>query len=195
MAMTSIIIATCNGITLTKRCLESIRRCTPEQHEIICVDNGSTDGTVDLLQSAADIELIENSVNRGMPAAINQGLRVAAADFIVLLNNDVVVTPGWLGRMLAILSQDHKIGLVGPCSNNVSGIQCVPTSYRDLSHLDAFAEANSGRTRNACRSQISASSKSSSSLSNAPRSLSACALEALRVMAWRRCLCAGASCR
>ena len=149
MAMTSIIIATCNGITLTKRCLESIRRCTPEQHELICVDNGSTDGTVDFLQSAADVALIENSVNRGMPAAINQGMRVAAGDFIVLLNNDVVVTPGWLGRMLAILSQDHKIGLVGPCSNNVSGIQRVPTSYQDLSHLDAFAEAwaarNSGR--------------------------------------------------
>ena len=149
MAMTSIIIATCNGITLTKRCLESIRQCTPEQHELICVDNGSTDGTSAFLRSVANVRLIENSVNRGMPAAINQGLRVAAGDFIVLLNNDVVVTPGWLGRMLAVLSQDNKIGLVGPCSNNVSGIQCVPTSYQDLSHLDAFAEAwaagNSGR--------------------------------------------------
>jgi GT2 family glycosyltransferase/tetratricopeptide (TPR) repeat protein len=150
MGLTSIVIVTANGLECTRQCLESVRRCTPLQYEIIAIDNGSTDGTVEYLRSAADVKLIENPINRGVPAAINQGLCKASGDYIVLLNNDVVVPPGWLERMVSVLKRDTKIGLVGPCSNNVSGVQRVAAPYRQLSELDAFAESwvtrNAGRT-------------------------------------------------
>ena len=64
---------------------------------------------------------------------------MARGEFVVLLNNDTVVTTGWLRRMLDVMAGDPQIGLVGPCSNNVSGAQCVAVTYQDLSTLDGFA--------------------------------------------------------
>ena len=84
-------------------------------------------------------EVIRNQANRGFPAAVNQGIAAAAGDQILLLNNDTIVTTGWLGRMLAALESDPKIGLVGPCSNSVGGEQRVDAHYDSLAGLDGFA--------------------------------------------------------
>jgi FkbM family methyltransferase len=137
--LTSIVILTHNQLVFTRECLESIRANTPQPHEVIVVDNASTDGTVDCLESLPHIKLIRNAENRGFPAACNQGIRVAAGRQILLLNNDTVVPPGWLERMLKRLHSDPRIGLVGPCSNHVSGEQQVPVSYDDRPGLEAFA--------------------------------------------------------
>src|SRR5262249_20772516 len=90
-------------------------------------------------RSSADVRLISNPENRGFPAAANQGLRVARGDNLLLLNNDTLVTTGWLRRMLDALLGTPQTGLVGPCSNNVSGWQQVPVTYTDLACLDGFA--------------------------------------------------------
>ena len=58
--------------------------------------------------------VIRNQVNRGFPAAANQGIAAATGDQVLLLNNDTIVTTGWLGGMIATLESDPKIGLVGP---------------------------------------------------------------------------------
>jgi O-antigen biosynthesis protein len=84
------------------------------------------------------VRLIENDANRGFPAAANQGMAVAGGKQILLLNNDVVVTTGWLFRLLRALHSDPTIGLVGPCSNCVSGPQQVETSYNSLADMDGF---------------------------------------------------------
>jgi GT2 family glycosyltransferase len=84
-----------------------------------------TDGTCDYLRSLPDIRVIANPDNRGFPAAANQGMKLASGDSILLLNNDTVVTTGWLRRMLDAIERDSQIGLVGPCSNFVSGPQQV----------------------------------------------------------------------
>ena len=102
--LTSIVIVTYNQIEFTRQCLDSIRLLTDEPYELIVVDNGSTDGTVEYLQAMPDVRLIENDSNRGFPAAANQGMAVAAGKQVLLLNNDVVVTTGWLGRMLRALA-------------------------------------------------------------------------------------------
>ncbi|MBI3467730.1 MAG: glycosyltransferase, partial [Planctomycetes bacterium] len=120
-------------------CLESIRFLTDEPYELIVVDNGSTDGTVEYLRSCSDVRLIENAENRGFPAAVNQGIEVSRGEQILLLNNDVVVTTGWLRHQLAALRSDQQVGLVGPCSNCVAGFQQVPVRYEDLACLDGFA--------------------------------------------------------
>ncbi len=155
--LVSIIIVTHNQCGYTKECIDSIRLRTDEPYELIFVDNGSTDRTVEYLRgitrpftpSSTDASsepcgllaarLIENSDNRGFPAAVNQGLNIARGDYIVLLNNDTVVPTGWLPRILEVFDEDRRIGLVGPCSNNVSGPQCVPVAYQEMASLDGFA--------------------------------------------------------
>jgi GT2 family glycosyltransferase len=136
---TSIIVVTHNQLRFTCECLASIQENTGEPYELIVVDNGSTDGTLPYLQSLPNVQLIANAHNRGFPAAVNQGLRIAAGEQVLLLNNDCVVPAGWLGRLLRVLAGDDRVGLVGPCSNYVSGPQQVPVTYRDLAGPDVFA--------------------------------------------------------
>ncbi|MGE0761440.1 MAG: glycosyltransferase, partial [Pirellulaceae bacterium] len=137
--LTSIILVTHNQLDYTRACLQSIRFVTDEPYELIVVDNGSTDGTVEYLKSQTDVTLLENPENRGFPAAVNKGILAARGQHLLLLNNDTIVTTGWLCRMLAALHSADKVGLVGPCSNSVSGPQQVPVSYTDLNGLDGFA--------------------------------------------------------
>jgi GT2 family glycosyltransferase/tetratricopeptide (TPR) repeat protein/2-polyprenyl-3-methyl-5-hydroxy-6-metoxy-1,4-benzoquinol methylase len=147
--VTSIVIVTHNQLEYTRMCLDSLRRLTDEPCELIVVDNGSSDGTVEYVSAFQNVRLIVNDSNRGFPAAANQGIRAATGSQIVLLNNDVVVTTGWLCRLLRALYSDPAIGLVGPCSNFVSGPQQVEARYDSLSDLDGFAwdwgGANDGR--------------------------------------------------
>jgi GT2 family glycosyltransferase/tetratricopeptide (TPR) repeat protein len=154
-SLTSIVLVTHNELAYTRLCLDSIRLRTDEPYELIFVDNGSTDGTTEYLRRVAvtprvssgtgtasglqGVRLIENEGNRGFPAAANQGIGIAEGQNILLLNNDTVVTTGWLRHMLDALAHDPKVGLVGPCSNNVSGAQQVPVNYAALSALDGFA--------------------------------------------------------
>ena len=138
--MVSIVILTHNQWEYTQLCLDSLRRFTDVPHEIIVVDNASTDGTREYLGSLPDVRLISNSENRGFAAGCNQGIAAAQGRHVVLLNNDTIVTTGWLRRMLRVLESDPVIGLVGPCSNRVSGAQQIPVPYgEDLAGLDDFA--------------------------------------------------------
>ena len=137
--LTSIVILTHDQLDATQQCLDSIRRFTDEPYELIVVDNASFDGTLEYLRAQPDVRLVANSENRGFPAAANQGIGLATGSQVLLLNNDTIVTTGWLGRMLRTLESDPDIGLVGPCSNRVSGFQEVPVRYDDVSGLDGFA--------------------------------------------------------
>jgi FkbM family methyltransferase len=137
--LTSIVILTHNELPYTRRCVESIRRHTPELHELILVDNASTDGTTEYLRGLDNASMIFNTENRGFPAAANQGIRQARGSQVLLLNNDTIVTPGWLDRLLRALHSDPQVGLAGPCSNFVSGEQQVATDYQDEPGLQAFA--------------------------------------------------------
>lgn len=137
--LTSIILVTFNELRYTRACLDSLRLRTDEAYELIVVDNGSTDGTVDYLRSLDDVTLIANPDNKGFPAAANQGIRAARGKNLLLLNNDTVVTTGWLRRMLDVFARDPAVGLVGPCSNRCSGPQEVAVTYDRVGALDGFA--------------------------------------------------------
>lgn len=119
----SIIIVTYNQIKYTLECIESIRRFTNVSYEIIVVDNSSIDDTKKEIEKQDDIVLICNDTNRGFPAAVNQGITSAQGKYVLLINNDVVVTEGWLEKLLEVAKNDPQIGLVGPISNEVSGLQ------------------------------------------------------------------------
>jgi FkbM family methyltransferase len=137
--LTSIVILTHDQIAFTRMCVESIQRFTDEPYELIFVDNASSDGTLAYLNAVPGAKVIANPENRGFPAGANQGIQVATGRQVLLLNNDTVVTTGWLHRLLRALYSDPAIGLVGPCSNCVSGEQQVPVRYQDLHGLDGFA--------------------------------------------------------
>ncbi|MEX0717774.1 MAG: glycosyltransferase [Planctomycetaceae bacterium] len=137
--LTSIVIPVHDQLDYTRQCLESVRFRTDGPYELIVVDNGSADGTTGYLRARSDVRLIENPRNHGFAVACNQGIEAARGDRILLLNNDTLVTTGWLDRLHAALDRDPKIGLVGPCSNRVSGPQQIPIDYTDLASLDGFA--------------------------------------------------------
>lgn len=143
MPLVSIIILTFNRLDVTQACLDSIQRHTPQPHEIIMVDNGSSDGTVEWLKKRVAIQptirLIENSTNCGFSAGCNQGIQAARGEYLLLLNNDTVVTADWLAGMLECL-KDPQVGIVGPMTNKLSDIQQWPWSdYHNLEGLDRFA--------------------------------------------------------
>ncbi|MCG7213044.1 glycosyltransferase family 2 protein [Paenibacillus mucilaginosus] len=136
----SIIIPTYNQAGLLKACIESIRQYTPEPHEIIVIDNASTDGTAEYLQSMrGQLRFRINAENIGFAGGVNQGMRMARGSTLLLLNNDTVVTQGWLGNLLRCLHSDERIGLVGPMTNYISGEQLQPVSYASMKEMHRFA--------------------------------------------------------
>ncbi|QSZ27972.1 glycosyltransferase [Aceticella autotrophica] len=135
----SIIILTHNQLEYTKLCIESIRKYTDVPYEIIVVDNGSTDGTVDYLEKQNDITLIKNSENLGFAKGCNQGIAVSKGEFIVLLNNDTIVTKNWLKNMIDFINTHEDAGIVGPVTNNISGDQKIITYYKNINDMHEFA--------------------------------------------------------
>ncbi|MDT8717980.1 glycosyltransferase [Clostridium sp. 19966] len=140
---TSIIILTYNQLAYTKKCLDSIKKYTQETtYEIIIVDNNSTDGTVEWLKSQKDLITIFNDDNLGFPKGCNLGIENSTGDNILLLNNDVIVTPHWLENLLDALYSSDKIGAVGAVSNYCSYYQSIPVSYSNDAEMIEFAQKN-----------------------------------------------------
>ena len=116
------------------------------------MDNASTDGTVQYLRALDGVLVIANDANRGFPAAVNQGIAVASRRQVLLLNNDTVVTTGWLGRMLRAHHVNRAVGLGGPVSNFVSGPQQVEVGYDNMAKCDGLPGIGQRTTANSPRS-------------------------------------------
>ena len=86
------------------------------------------------------VKIIKNKKNEGFAAGNNQGIAAAKGNYILLMNNDVVVTPGWLSRMVACAEKSPDIGIVGPVSNYVSGPQLVEEVDYDTHTLKGLIE-------------------------------------------------------
>ncbi len=144
----SVIVPTCNGLDATRLCVEALLSHTEPRHEVIFVDNGSTDGTPDYLQGLARdhkrVRVVLHRDNQGFARACNAGLAAAHGRHLVLLGSDVVVTPGWLERLLDAAENQPRAGLLGPVTNDTAGLQRLDESAYDresLAGLDAFASA------------------------------------------------------
>lgn len=159
MKKTSIIIPCFNQLKYTKLCLESVLKYTDVPYELILIDNGSTDGTFDYLKalraqnSRRDrkksglrfLRLIRNNRNLGYAKACNQGIKISRGDYILLLNNDTVVTEGWLRRMVGCAESDPKIGIAGTRRNKYpliikDDLQVnYGTHYKNLQQMRKYA--------------------------------------------------------
>jgi len=112
---TTIVILNYNTKESLNKCLTSIEKHTKDfDHEVIVIDNGSTDGSVELLKKNKGIKLILNSSNVGVSRGWNQGIVEADPENdIVVLNSDIVVTRDWLEILNRVAYQDKAIGVVG----------------------------------------------------------------------------------
>lgn len=148
--LTSIIIPTYNGLHMLSETVASVRKNTPQLHELIVVDNGSADGTLDFLRRE-DVTFVSLPANSGFPKACNAGLRLARGKRLLLLNNDVLVTRGWLDKLLACLHHAPDVGIVGPMSNFASGKQQteMPGSYEEAA--ERLAREHAGEYEQAGR--------------------------------------------
>lgn len=138
---TTIIIATLNCLDYTKACVQSILDTTNTAAKIIIIDNASTDGTVEWLRQQDNILHIENTTNLGFSTSYNIGLELVNTDYVVLSNNDVVYSPGWLHRLIDTASIHESFGIVGPVSNEISGPQKdEQANYSTGEELRAYAK-------------------------------------------------------
>lgn len=135
----SIIIPTVNHLALIQQCVASIRMYTEVPYEILVVDNGSRDGTAAWARGEG-LRVIANAENLGFPRACNQGMLAAFGAYLLLLNDDTVVSPGWLSRLLAHAEGDPAVGLVGASTNFAASCQQIPAQYTSHQEFLAFAD-------------------------------------------------------
>jgi GT2 family glycosyltransferase len=114
--MISVVTVTFNSRDFIRGCLNSVAQNAGIMAiEHIVVDNGSKDGTPDIVKSEFPrVVLIQNSVNRGFTAANNQGQRVARGDYVVFLNPDTIVPEGVFQKLTAIMERHPDIGILAP---------------------------------------------------------------------------------
>jgi len=113
----SLILKTWNALLYTKLCLKSLVKNTdPSLYELIIVDNGSTDGTLEFLYSFPKIHVISNNHNLGWMAGNRLGLEVANEKWICLLDNDIFFTPDWLNGLIYEIEKNKfsKLAAVSP---------------------------------------------------------------------------------
>jgi GT2 family glycosyltransferase/glycosyltransferase involved in cell wall biosynthesis len=140
----SIVVLTYNNLHLTRLCIESLYRSTVWPNwELIVVDNASTDGTREYLQELArcrdNVRIFLNERNEGFARGNNRGIQAATGEYIVLLNNDTIVTRGWLGRLVRHVERDPRIGLIGPVTNAIGNEAKIDVTYTSLAEMEALA--------------------------------------------------------
>jgi GT2 family glycosyltransferase len=113
-----VIVLNCNGCTLLRPCLESLARQADSSFETVVVDNGSSDGSLEMLaREFPSVRIIPLRENRGFSIANNVALRDALArgfEYVMLLNNDTIVDPDCVEELLAAIAADESIAAVCP---------------------------------------------------------------------------------
>ncbi|KJZ65714.1 glycosyl transferase [Pseudomonas fluorescens] len=138
----SVVVLTYNNLELTKACLDSLLTQSHYANlEIIVVDNNSSDQTPAFLTAWSDGHpdriVILNPDNKGFAAGNNVGLAAASGEYMVVLNNDTVVTAGWIKGLIRHLQDNKDIGIIGPITNNIGNEAKVSTRYSRIEDMHA----------------------------------------------------------
>jgi GT2 family glycosyltransferase len=126
--LVSIIIVNWNGENLIAECLDSVFQSLYNPFEVIVVDNGSTDRSLEIVKKYKAVRVIETGKNLGYAGGNNQGIKVARGKYIVFLNNDIVVDPEWLDGAVIYLESHCTVGV----------ISCRQMNYFDKSMIDGL---------------------------------------------------------
>nr|MBA2294142.1 glycosyltransferase [Actinomycetota bacterium] len=151
--LASVVVVTRDQLPLTRMSLETVLHANGSSVELIVVDNASEAETrsylAELERRHPSVRTVLNRENRSYAASLNQGLSLASGALLVLLNNDTIVTPGWL-EGLARQLEDATVGLVGPVTNEAGNEAEIDVSYQTYGDLLELARdrarAQRGRT-------------------------------------------------
>jgi GT2 family glycosyltransferase len=112
----TVIVVNWNGRHHLEECLSSLSRQTFKTYEIIFVDNGSTDGSVNIVErNFPHVRVVRLERNEGFCRGNNIGLQNASGEYIALLNNDTRVEPQWLKELVREMSNDPELGICASC--------------------------------------------------------------------------------
>jgi GT2 family glycosyltransferase len=119
----TVVIPVWNGETVLEACLTAVfNHSSPHLQNVICVENGSRDGSRQLIATQfPQVTLLPQPTNLGFAGGVNVGLRAAAGDLLVLLNQDCLVQPGWLDALCQTIEQNPAMGIVGGQIFNADG--------------------------------------------------------------------------
>ena len=109
MRNVSIVIPNYNGKHFLENCLKAVFAQTIENMEVIVVDNGSTDGSQEYLDTYPGVRVLKLDKNYGFCGAVNAGIKAADSEYVILLNNDTEVEPDFANELLAAIQADDKI--------------------------------------------------------------------------------------
>ena len=147
--MLSIVIVSFNARGDLDRCLASLRDHAPlTPHEIIVVDNGSSDGSAAAVRQTPGVQVIENRANLGFAAANNVGIRSSRGETFLLLNSDTVVPAGAIDRLLAELDAAPDVAVIGPRLVDTNG-RAELSFGRMMSPLAEWRQKRLARDRHA----------------------------------------------
>jgi len=141
----SVIILSYGDPELTKASLNSLYQggINYPNLEVIIIDNGSPDSSVETIKEFAAhyscVRIIENGENLGFAKGNNVGLKVASGEYIMLLNNDTVATPGAIAAMVNHLKLNPTIGAVGPLTNNIGNEAKLFVEYENMEEMRNIA--------------------------------------------------------
>lgn len=111
--MVSVIVLNWNGKDVIMACIESLLAQTHPLTEVIIVDNGSTDGSREMIKEryTSRITLIENKENLGFAEGCNVGIRASHGEFVALINSDSTANPNWIAEMVQGIKASETIGM------------------------------------------------------------------------------------
>jgi spore maturation protein CgeB len=132
----AVVIPAHNALGHTKQCVQSIIKNTTTPVDLVLVDNGSTDGTASFMRDMCSREPLSFRRNEGAAKAKNAGALVAMKNpdlkYVCFVDNDVVVSPGWVEAMSLLMDQNAQLGAIGPITNNGPAAQNVSSQYQAL---------------------------------------------------------------
>jgi GT2 family glycosyltransferase len=157
--LVSIVIPCCGMLEYTKLCVPSVLKHSRPPFELIFLDIGSLDGTAAYLdglkaglRGEIRVDVVRTETDLGLKDACRDALRRTLGEYVVLLNNDCVVTNGWLNQLIGMATFSVTVGLTGPMSNMAAPPQLVetvpyrtftstrnPGSLVDVAAVDKFA--------------------------------------------------------
>jgi GT2 family glycosyltransferase len=146
-SIVDIVIPTYANVRGLVLCIESIRACTPEPHKIIIVNNGDCKQIGEYLSKQTGITYIRKD-RMNFAQAVNEGIKAGSGQYVMILNDDVIVSKGWLKNLIDVCKDE--IGMAGPLSNcdqgwlhnyqiNVGGVDLKP-GQNTFSEIDPIIQ-------------------------------------------------------
>ena len=138
IANLSIIIVTWNTAKITQKCVQTINKFL-KNPEIIIVDNGSKDNTIELVSKEKNVKIIKNNANLGFSKANNIGFKQASNEYILFMNSDMELIDDSINDLLKYFKDKNNIGIIGPKFLNPD-LTIQASVFPKQSALNAFKE-------------------------------------------------------